>query len=201
MLVQCVANIRMFEYIRILIDKCIHSPKYSWIFSKQIYLDIHLRLFSPLEYIRTLIWIVRFQLICSNVFIEQNKTCYSKNVKQSDLSFVKCNIFYHKNWLIFSNQIFFVHSFVSILNGQIYSDIHSWKMLTTEYLRTFIYEYFALTNTFGYSFVKEKWHLLHTVQVLICWWPSLPGGGPSPLEYPLPPWAGGGLLYSPLPPP
>ena len=29
---QCVANIRIFEYIRIFIDEYIHSPKYSQIF-------------------------------------------------------------------------------------------------------------------------------------------------------------------------
>ena len=92
---QCVANIRIFKYIRIFIDEYIHSPKYLWIFSKQMYLDIHLRLFSPLEYIQTFIWIVRFQQIYSNVFIEQNKTCYATHVKQFDLSCIKFNMLYH----------------------------------------------------------------------------------------------------------
>ena len=48
--VQCVANIRIFEYIRILIDEYIHSFKYSWIFPTQIYLDIHSKLFPCHEY-------------------------------------------------------------------------------------------------------------------------------------------------------
>ena len=60
---QYVANIRIFEYIRIFIDKYIHSLKYSWIFPKRIYSDIHSRLFSPHEYIRTFIGNVRFQQI------------------------------------------------------------------------------------------------------------------------------------------
>ena len=92
---QCVASIRIFQYILISIDEYIHSPKYSCIFSKRIYSDIHSRPFSPLEYIRTLIRIVRFQRIFSNVFIEQNKTCYATNVRQFDLSFIKFYMLYH----------------------------------------------------------------------------------------------------------
>ena len=45
--------------------------------------------FSPLEYIWTFIRTGQFQRIYSNVFIEQNKTCYATNVKQFDLSFIK----------------------------------------------------------------------------------------------------------------
>ena len=29
---QCVANIRIFKYIQLFINKYIHSPKYLWIF-------------------------------------------------------------------------------------------------------------------------------------------------------------------------
>ena len=73
-LYQCVANIRVLEYIQIFNDRYIHSSKYSRIFSKWIYSDIHLRLFSPLKYFQTFIRIFRFQQTYSNVFIEQNKT-------------------------------------------------------------------------------------------------------------------------------
>ena len=38
-------NIWRFEYIQIFIEKYVHLPKYSWIFSKWIYLDIHSILF------------------------------------------------------------------------------------------------------------------------------------------------------------
>ena len=73
---QCVANIRIFEYIRIFIDEYIHLPKYLWIFSKSIYSDIHLRHFSPHEYIWTFIRNVRFQRIHSNEAAKQNNSCY-----------------------------------------------------------------------------------------------------------------------------
>ena len=119
---QCVANIWIFWYIRMFIDKYIHLSKYMWIFSKQIYLDIHSRLYPPLEYIRTFIRIVRFEWIYSNVFIMQNKTFYATNFKQFDFFFfIKYDMLYDYNWFIFCIQI--------------YLSIHS-----TEYIRTFIGE-------------------------------------------------------------
>ena len=57
---QCVANIRIFQYIQIFIDEYIHLLKYSRIFAKRIYSDIHSRLFSPHEYIQTFIGNGRF---------------------------------------------------------------------------------------------------------------------------------------------
>ena len=75
---QCVAIIWIFEYIRIFIDKYIHSLKYSCIFPKWIYSNDHLRLFSPHEYNRTLIGYVRFQRVHWFEADQQNKNCYLK---------------------------------------------------------------------------------------------------------------------------
>ena len=51
--------------------------------------------FFSLEYIRTFIHIVRFQQIYSNVFVEQNKTCYATFVTQFDLSYIEFTMIFH----------------------------------------------------------------------------------------------------------
>ena len=73
---QCVANIRIFEYIRIFIDEYIHSPKYLLIFPERMYSDIHSRMFSPHEYIRIFIQNVRFQQIHSKEADQENISFY-----------------------------------------------------------------------------------------------------------------------------
>ena len=123
------------------LGKYIHLPKYLWCFLEQIYAEIFSRLYSPLEYIWTFIWIVRFQWIYSNIFIKQNKTCYSKSLKQFDLSLIKftrlCN----------SNQ--------SILCIQIYLYINLWVHYMYKYIWTFIYEKLWPLNIFGHAFVSN----------------------------------------------
>ena len=84
-LCQCVATIQIFKYTEIFIDKYIHLPKYLLIFFKQIYLNIHLILFSPHEYIRTFIRTVRFQQICLIVLDQLNNSCYATNGMHFDL--------------------------------------------------------------------------------------------------------------------
>ena len=79
--IQCVANTRIFEYIQIFIDKYIHSPKYSWIFSKQIYSDIHSRLFLLLNIFRH-----SFGLLDSNEYIQMYSLNKMKLVVQQMLS-------------------------------------------------------------------------------------------------------------------
>ena len=140
---QCVANIRIFKYIRISIDKYIHSPKYSWIFPKQIYSDNQLRLFYPHECIRTFIRNVRFQQIHLNEAAQQNNSCYfEKNYAIwhfSDwcLNNYPCphSLSHHHYPLIFICQniwlIFFIY---------IYSYIHLWIYYMDKYIRTFICE-------------------------------------------------------------
>ena len=83
--------------------------------------------FSPLEYIRTFIPIVRFQQIYSNVFIEQNKTFYATNVKIFDLKKKKLTYY------IIKISPYFAFKFIG----------------------TFICEYSNCTNRFGYSFMKN----------------------------------------------
>ena len=85
---QCVANIRILQYIPIFIDKYIHLPKYSLIFWKQIYSDFHSILIFHHEYIWTFIRTVRFQQIYLIVFAQQNISCYATNDTHFDLFFI-----------------------------------------------------------------------------------------------------------------
>ena len=91
-MVQCVANIWIFEYIRIFIDKYIHSFKYWWIFPKQIYSDIHSRLFPSHEYIQRFIWNVRFQRLHWFEAAQQNNICYSNKFRQYEISAIDIRI-------------------------------------------------------------------------------------------------------------
>ena len=85
-LFQCVANIWIFQYIQIFIDKYNHLPKYLWVFPEWIYLDIHSRLFSPHEYIWIFIRNVGFQRIHSNKADQHNISGYLKQ-KIGNLTF------------------------------------------------------------------------------------------------------------------
>ena len=138
---QCVANILIFEYIQIFIYKYIHSLKYFWIFPKRIYSDIHSRLFPLHEYIWTIIGNVRFQRIQWFEATQQNETSYSKKFRQKDIlvisvfflnplssSPISSSLFVYNHLQKYLVNIFhlniFVHSFVNILHGKIYLDIH-----------------------------------------------------------------------------
>ena len=140
---QCVANIRIFEYIWIFFDEYIHLFKYLWIFPRQIYSDIHLRLFPSHEYIRRFIRNVRFQRIHWFEVAQQNNICYSNKFRQYEISAIDIKI---NTPVLISYIIFTIHfySFAKIF-GQYFS---------FGYICTFIREYTTWTNIFGNSFVK-----------------------------------------------
>ena len=139
---HCVANIRIFKYIRIFIDEYIHSYKYLWIFQTQIYSDIHLRLFPSHEYIRRFIRNVRFQRIHWFEAAQQNKFVIHKNLgnmtfqqvmfKKFPCPHLISNLHYPFKY-IYQNiwSIFFIW---------IYSYIHSWIYCMEEYIWTFVRE-------------------------------------------------------------
>ena len=123
-------------------NEYIHSYKYSRIFPKRIYSDIHSKLFTPHEYIRTFIRNVRFQQIHSNKAVEQTNCCYSKKIRHN-ISAIDVNMITPLliPYLIFTTHLY---SFVKI----------SKQYFLFEYICTFIREYTKCTNLFGHSFVK-----------------------------------------------
>ena len=131
---QCLANIQIFEYIRIFIDEYIHSPKYSWILSKRC-IHTFIRYFFLLL---NIFW-HSFGLLDSNKYIRVYSLHKIKLVIQQ-IWFIFYKI-YHvislKSVNIWYSNLF-AHSFISILNEQINLDIHSWNFLRTEYIWIFV---------------------------------------------------------------
>ena len=99
--------------------------------------------------------LVMHQMLSNLIYLLFNLICYIIKIFRTYIyiCIYSVHIFFFK---------FICTLILSILHGQIYLDFHSWNFLMTEYIWTFIPEQFALTNIFGYSFVKEKWHSLQT---------------------------------------
>ena len=123
-------------------DEYIHSLNYSRIFQKQIYSDIHLRLFSSYEYIGTFIRNVRFQ---QKQWFEaiQQKNILLKKIKAiwhfSDwcLNKYSCpHLLYHLHYPF----IFICQNIWSTFFIWIYLYIHSWIYYMDKYIRTFFHE-------------------------------------------------------------
>ena len=140
---HCVANIWIFEYIRIFVDKYIHLFKYSWIFPTWIYLNIHSRLFPSYENIWRIIRNVRFQQIHWFGAVQQNNICYSNKFRYYEISAIDIKI----NTPVLISYIFFTIHFYSF--AKIFGQYFSFG-----YVCTFICEYTTCTNIFGHSFVK-----------------------------------------------
>ena len=152
---QCVANIQIFKYIRIFIDKYIHLPKYLWIFQEQINSDIHSRLFSPPEYIRTFIRIVRLQQRHSNKAAQKQQLLFFIFFQQFYISVIDMKIL---TLVLIPYLIFTIHLYsFAIIFGQYFS---------VEYICIFIFEYTTWTSIFRHSFVKIQtidyiWTFIH----------------------------------------
>ena len=140
---QCVANIRIFEYIKIFIDEYIRSFKYSLIFPMRIYSDIHSRLFPSHEYIPWFIRNVRFQRIHWFEAAQQNNICYSNKFSQYEISAIDIKI---NTPVLISYLIFTIHLYSLV---KIFIQYFSFG-----YICTFIREYTTWTNIFEHSFVK-----------------------------------------------
>ena len=118
-------------------------PKYSWIFPERIYLDIHSRPFSPHEYIWIFIRNVSFQRIHLIEAAQQKIGCYSKKIRQFDISATDIK---RITLVLIPFLIFTIHLYsFAIIFGQYFS---------VEYICIFIREYTTWTNIFRHSFVK-----------------------------------------------
>ena len=113
---QYVANIRIFECIQIFIDEYIHSLNYLWIFPKQIYSDIHLRLLSPHEYIWTFIVDVRSQQTHWFEAAQENK---KKFIKKNLGKMTFQQLMFDKNYPVLISYLIFtirLYSFAKIFS-------------------------------------------------------------------------------------